>query len=124
MKSRKLPIVFSVFALLLTATVLLQPSVFAQQDPAQQPSAQQGHDPAASPTMSQPSAQSPDSQTFMGKISKAGGTYVLKDDVSKQSYTLDDQERAKKFEGQSVKVTGKLDAQTNTIQVAAIEPGS
>jgi len=122
---KRLPIVFSMAALLLTATLMLLPSAFAQQDPAaQQPTAQQGHDPAASQTMNQPSAQSPDAQTFMGKISKAGGKYVLKDDVSKQSYTLDDQERAKKFEGQSVKVTGKLDAATNTIQVAAIEPGS
>lgn len=107
--------------LLLVATAMLQPVVFAQQDaPAQQPSAQQDRDPAPATQMS----QTTDSQIFMGKISKASGKYILKDETTKVTYLLDDQDRAKQFAGQSVKVTGKLDAQTNTIQVATIEPAS
>lgn len=68
--------------------------------------------------------QSSDQRTFMGKIAKSGGKYVLKDSAHKMTYALDDQEKAKDFEGKSVKVTGMLDAQRNTIRVAVIEPGS
>jgi hypothetical protein len=48
---------------------------------------------------------------------------VLKDNATKMTYSLDDQTQAKKFEGQSVKVTGTLNAQTNVIHVSLIEPG-
>ena len=36
----------------------------------------------------------------------------------------DDQDRAKQYEGKTVKVTGSLDSSSNTIRVASIEPGS
>lgn len=65
-----------------------------------------------------------DAQTFTGKITKSGGKYVLKDETTRTTYALDDQNQAKSFEGKSVKVTGKLDTSSNTIQVATIEPGS
>lgn len=68
--------------------------------------------------------QSADQQTFMGKIAKSGGRYVLKDNTHKMTYSLDDQSQAKNFEGKNVKVTGMLDTQTNTIRVSAIEPES
>lgn len=121
MRKLKLPILFSVLALALAFA--LQSTVAALQDPAspssQQPQAQQ--DPAAPPsTMS----QAADTQVFTGKIAKAGGKYVLKDNATKMTYSLDDQSQAKKFEGQNVKVTGMLDAQSNTIHVSVIEPGS
>ena len=64
-----------------------------------------------------------ESQTFTGKVTKSGSKYVLKDDATRTSYTLDDQDRAKQFEGKSVKVTGKLDPASNTIVVSSIEPG-
>jgi len=123
MNRLKLPLLFSSVAILLLAITMLQPAVFAQQDPpAQQPTTQQDRNPAS--TTSTPMSQATDSQTFTGKIAKASGKYILKDEATKATYSLDDQERAKAFEGKSVKVTGKLDAQTNTIQVAAIEPAS
>ncbi|HEX8893962.1 MAG TPA: DUF5818 domain-containing protein, partial [Terriglobales bacterium] len=84
-----------------------------------QPSTQQ--DPAA---QSNPMSEGAETQVFTGKIAKAGGKYVLKDSATKMSYSLDDQSQAKKFEGQSVKVTGMLDAQSNIIHVSLIEPGS
>jgi Protein of unknown function (DUF5818) len=109
--------------LLAIALFALQPAVVALQGPAtSSPSASQQPDPAASPSTMQ--SQSSDQQTFMGKIAKSGGKYVLKDSTHKMTYSLDDQDKAKDFEGKSVKVTGMLDTQTNTIRVAAIEPGS
>jgi uncharacterized protein YdeI (BOF family) len=124
MKRSKSPILFSVLAL---AAVLfaLHSDVAALQEPAnpptQQPQTQGQEDPAAqSSTMS----QGAETQVFSGKIARASGKYVLKDNATKMTYMLDDQTQAKKFEGQSVKVTGMLDAQSNTIHVSLIEPGS
>jgi hypothetical protein len=47
---------------------------------------------------------------------------VLKDPMTKMSYQLDDQEKAARYVGKQVKVTGKLDMSSNTIQVESIEP--
>ena len=119
MNRLKFPILLTVFAL---AVVLLglQPALIAQQNPASTaPSAQQ-QEPTATPPAA--TTQSHDAQTFVGTIAKSGGKYVLRDSSSKTTYTLDDQEKAKAFEGKNVKVTGMLDAQSNTIHVAAIEP--
>jgi len=123
MRNLKLPMLFSVLAL--AAIFALQSTGMALQKHANpstqqsQPSTQQ--DPAAqSNTMS----EGAETQVFSGKIAKAGGKYVLKDSATKMTYSLDDQSQAKKFEGQSVKVTGMLDAQSNTIHVSLIEPGS
>ena len=63
-------------------------------------------------------------QTFTGKISKKGDKYVLRDSSSKMTYELDDQEKVKSFDGKDVKVTGTLDAQTQTIHVADIQPSA
>ena len=46
---------------------------------------------------------------------------MLKDPVTKLNYQLDDQGRAKKFIGKEVKVSGKLDMKSNTIQVSSIQ---
>jgi len=73
----------------------------------------------------QPGQQNPDMQadlrTFAGKISKSGGKYVLEDPSTNTSFSLDDQKRAKKYEGKSVVVTGRLDTSSNTIHVQKIE---
>lgn len=60
------------------------------------------------------------SQTFMGRISQKDGKFVLTDD-SNTAYNLDDQDKAKQYEGQKVKVTGSLDKDTNTIHVSEIK---
>ena len=62
----------------------------------------------------------PAAQTFAGMIVKSGEKYVLttSDNVT---YELDDQERAQKFEGKQVQVTGKLDTSSNMIKVQDIK---
>ena len=68
------------------------------------------------PAQAQPAAQS-----FTGTISKEGDTYVLKvSDTS--SYKLDDQDKAKEYEGKRVTVSGVLDPNSNLIRVQKIEP--
>jgi hypothetical protein len=123
MKNLKFSVLLPLLALVATL-LLVQPSISALQEPSSSsPTAQQTQqqDPAAPPaSMSQAS----DSQTFTGKVAKSGSKLVLKDTATKATYALDDQDTAKRFEGQTVKVTGTLDPKTNTIRVGNIEPGS
>lgn len=67
-------------------------------------------------------ATTQDAKTFSGIIAKENGDLVLKDPVTKVSYKLDDPSKAKQYMGKQVKVSGKLDMNTNTIQVNSIEP--
>ena len=99
-----------VLSLALAAGLLcLAPALRAQTQPASPtPQADQGQ-----------SAQA--AQSFSGTIAKSGGKLVLKDMASKTEYQLDDQQKAQSFVGKSVKVTGTLDAQTNTIHVSDIQ---
>lgn len=64
------------------------------------------------------------SQTFLGKVVKANnGQYaLLTDEQAGKGVYLDDQEKAKQFEGKSVKVTGVLDVAKNLVHVTNIEP--
>ena len=70
---------------------------------------------------SSPSDQTQDELAFTGRIEQAKGSLLLKDPVTKLNYQLDDQGRAKKFIGKEVKVRGKLDMKSNTIQVSSIQ---
>jgi hypothetical protein len=112
-----------------------QPS--AQTPTADQPSAQQptsdmqnGQQPSPDQQSAQPSAPSPDSpsmqatqgSSFAGTVVKAGSKYVLK--TTDMNYQLDDQQKAKQYDGQQVKVNGTLDSNTSTIHVADISPAS
>ena len=109
---------------------------FAQQDQTAQPNSQQPtsdmqNGQQSSPS-TQPSSPSQDSSSssmqnsqgtaFTGTVVKAGGKYVLK--TSDMSYQLDDQDKAKQFVGQQVKVNGSLDSNTSTIHVSDIAPMS
>lgn len=58
---------------------------------------------------------------FTGTIAKDGDQYVLRDDTTKSSFQLDDQETAGKFANKRVRVMGVLDARNETIRVKAIE---
>ncbi|MGA7906662.1 MAG: DUF5818 domain-containing protein [Candidatus Sulfotelmatobacter sp.] len=92
--------------------------------------AQSGQAPVAAsgqqqqPNDAQMPAQEPqtqDAQTFNGRIVKENGQLVLRDPVAKVSYKLDDQSKAKQYMGKKVKVTGKLDMNSNTIHIDNIE---
>jgi glucan-binding YG repeat protein len=112
---------------------------FAQQDQSAQPSTQQppaDQQSTQQPSQDQQGAQQPSSPSqdssgsmqsnqgtsFTGTVVKAGGKYVLK--TSDMNYMLDDQQKAKQFVGQQVKVNGTLDGNTSTIHVSDISPTS
>jgi hypothetical protein len=121
--------------LLATAVTLL---AFALSSPAQAQQADEDRVPAAPRQAQSPSPQSSqqhdasavpsgDSQTqevlaFTGRVIKEQGQLVLKDPVTKMSYQLDDQAKAKPYAGKHVKITGKLEMNSNTIHIAGIEP--
>lgn len=74
-----------------------------------------------SPQPLQPAQADSAVHAVTGSISKEGDTYVLKvSDTT--SYKLDDQQKAKQYNGQKVRVTGEVDLNTNQIHVQKIEP--
>jgi hypothetical protein len=68
---------------------------------------------------SQAQAQ-PAAQTFAGTIEKVEGKYVLKTSADKL-YQIDDQEKAKLYEGKKVTIIGTLDDSGSTLHVSSIE---
>jgi Protein of unknown function (DUF5818) len=68
----------------------------------------------------EPAAQETEAQTFTGQIMNHDGKYTLHGEDDK-TYQLDDQDKAKAFDGKNVKVTGTLDEESMTIHVTAIE---
>lgn len=117
----------SILVTLALAAALL-PAAFAQQSQSTQPKADQtqsqpGSDQSQGQTTPAPGA-SADTQTqnFSGAVVKAGEHYVLKTD--KMTYQLDDETKAKQFEGKQVTVNGTLDKSTGVIRVTDIQPAS
>jgi len=89
------------------------PATAQQPAPAQQDDAHKTHD----------AHKTPAAQAFTGTVMKSGDTYVLKT-ADNMTYQLDDQTRAKDFEGKQVQVTGSLDSSNNTIKVQDIKQAS
>jgi hypothetical protein len=117
---------FTVAALALASSAQAQP---ADEDPA--PATPRQQQPTAAPTPPQPqevrAPSSNDAQTqqalaFTGRVANEQGQLVLQDPVTKMSYRLDDQSKAKPYVGKQVKVIGKLEMKSNTIQIESIEP--
>jgi hypothetical protein len=122
---KKLTTVMATMALALALSTVS----FAQQDQSAQPSTQQPtadqqgtQQPSTPDQDSSGSMQTAQGSSFTGTVVKAGGKYVLK--TSDMNYQLDDQQKAKKFVGQQVKVSGTLDSNTSTIHVSDISPTS
>jgi hypothetical protein len=87
--------------------------------------AQQTASPQSQPDASQQQpvdSQSQSAQTFEGKVTKSGDKLVLQDASSQATYQLDDQDKAKEYKGQYVKVTATMDPNTNTLHVVDIAP--
>jgi hypothetical protein len=82
-------------------------------------------EPGTSPNQGQANQSPPSSdmvaQIFGGRIMKSNGRYVLKDSSGKTAYMLDDQVKAKHYQGRIVVVTGTMDQDSNTIHVQKIE---
>ncbi|SRR5258708_4247378 len=66
-----------------------------------------------------PKSKAGKERQFVGTVVKESAGYSLR--VGELSYKLDDQDRARSYEGRSVKVVGTLDKQTNTITIEKIE---
>ena len=62
----------------------------------------------------------PAAQSSTGMIVRSGNMYVLQT-ADNVTYQLDDQERAKEYEGKQVQVTGSLDKSANMIKVRDIK---
>ena len=73
----------------------------------------------AQPDQSMPKPDSSQATTFTGTVVKDGEQWVLRDS-SGSVYKLDDSSRAQAFEGKTVKVTGRLDANSKMIHVDSI----
>ena len=59
-------------------------------------------------------------RSFQGKIAKAGHEFVLQESSTQTAYKLDDQDKAKQFEGKNVKVMATVDPSTSTLHVVDI----
>jgi uncharacterized protein DUF5818 len=96
----------------------LFPAAFAQEPSNQEPSNPQ------SPGMSQsqPDQDSTQAQpmSYTGTVTKANGKYCLKTDAG--NLQLDDQAKAKKYNGKQVTVTGTMDKSTGMLHVSDIAP--
>jgi hypothetical protein len=84
------------------------------------PQSPQQKDAAAVPPSGE--SQTQEALAFSGRVMKEQGQLVLRDPITKMSYQLDDQAKAKPFVGKQVKVTGKLEMKSNTIHIEGIEP--
>jgi hypothetical protein len=124
---------FSLIVAVMFLTLALAPGLKAQQadqDPA--PATPRRADPSATKATQPNEAQMPASgditthgtTTFSGNIVRENGELVLKDPVTKVSYKLSDPAKAKPYLGKPVKVSGKLDTNSNTIQMDGIQPQS
>ena len=123
---------FSAAAAVTLLAMVLRPSMHAQQadqDPSPTapkrtnpavPQAQQNQNEAQMPASGE--ATTREAKVFTGRIVKEDGQIILKETVTKVSYKLDDTAKAKQYLGKQVKATGKLDLNTNTIQLERIEP--
>jgi cytoskeletal protein RodZ len=111
--------VFSVVVIVALAAALL-PAAFAQQDPSSQPNSSAPQTESTPPSAASSRAQSQTS--FSGTVVKADDKYVLKTDTA--TYQLDDQEKAKQFEGKQVMVSGSLDQATGIIHITDIQPAN
>jgi lipopolysaccharide export system protein LptA len=101
----------------LALAAALSAAAFAQQGQSAQPGS---NDPQ---TQNAPAPDVPaDTQTqnLSGTIVKAKNHYVLKTD--KMTYQLDDETKAKQFEGKQVNVSGTVDKSTSVIRVTDIQP--
>lgn len=122
MKTRMLLLGMSSCALMI-ATATVQAQGFGMHFATPMPTVQE---PQAPPAQTAPDQQTTPNQdqakatTFTGTVVKDGENYVLRDS-SGGIYKLDDSSRAQTFEGKTVKVTGKLDADSKMIHVDSIQ---
>lgn len=89
------------------------PGTASRRQQKQQPGQQQAQAPSNE-------SQTQDAHTFTGRVVQDSGQILLKDPITKVSYQLDDQPKAKQFIGKQVKVTGRLGLDSNTIHIDSV----
>jgi uncharacterized protein DUF5818 len=103
----------------LALAAALSPAAFAQQGQSTQPGS---NEPQTQNTPAPDASADTQTQSFSGTIVKAKNHYVLKTD--RMTYQLDDETKAKQFEGKQVNVSGTVDKSTSAIRVTDIQPAS
>jgi hypothetical protein len=63
----------------------------------------------------------PEAKTFTGRILTSGDNFVLSDTATKARYLLDNQDKARPYEGKNVEVTGTIDGASNLIHIETIQ---
>lgn len=96
-------------------------TLLAQQTPSTTPS-NPGADSMPSQQQTDATNPSQSARSFEGKITKSGDELVLRDSATQTSYKLDDQDKAKQYEGKNVKVMATMDASSNTLHIVDIIP--
>src|SRR6266566_332886 len=105
---------------ILALVVTMLPAAFAQTSDQTSPAQTSPSTPdQSSSAQGSASAASQDGESFTGTVVKSGDKYVLKTDTG--TYQIDDQDKAKQFEGKQVKVSGNLDKATSTLHVTDIQ---
>jgi len=87
-----------------------------QNKPTQDPAAAQQQQQTPTDTQSQSQA----ARTLEGKIAKSGSKLVFQETSTQTAYKLDDQDKAKPFEGKNVKVMATVDPSTSTLHIVDI----
>jgi hypothetical protein len=107
-------------ALLSTATAQGKPEKPGESSPPTSPSPDPKQAPEDQPSAGKPGAKAQHAATvFMGTIVRGQTGFVLR--AADLEYGLDDQSKARRFNGKNVKITGSLDASSNTLHVENIE---
>jgi uncharacterized protein YdeI (BOF family) len=113
--------IFTLWLAAVLALGLLSTQLYAQPPEPQSSQQQNQQKPGDQPGQQAPSTdssrQQSDVQIFTGVIAKTGDKYVLQDSANGTSYNIDQQELAKKYEGQKVRIKGTLDPDGKTIHV-------
>jgi hypothetical protein len=73
---------------------------------------------------SEPAGALPSARGFDGRIVKLGNQFILKNASAHTSYRLDDQNKARHYEGKRVNVTATMDSVSNTLHVIDISASS
>lgn len=63
-------------------------------------------------------------RSFKGTIVRAGAQLLLRENTAHTLYKLDDQKKAKEYEGKRVTVTATMDSSSNTLRVIDIVPST
>jgi hypothetical protein len=101
-------------------------SLSAQQKPSAADSPSIQNPPRTAPDTSIPQPQTdptnshPSARAFEGKIEKSTDGFVLRENVTQSPFKLDDQDKAKKFEGKDVRIMATMDPTTNILHVVDI----